>query len=135
MLGNKKSFIFLTITQLAAFLLLANIGYGNSEFRNRADGYFFNDKNESVQAYIDAFQDINNPLNPSDIPDDLPVNEEEKEVEEKEGGDGEIALLSFPTFKLFFISWDNISYSQKIAYNQACIPLYILFHCWKNFLI
>ncbi len=129
-------FAFLHLTVV---LLFAVLGYGipKSEvsFYQRVSAV---SSQEPAQNQVKAEFSERGHRQVPDLPEEVPVNEAEKEEssDEKERADGESFFLHLLAYK-FALSHASSTYTHYLAssYVQASVPLYVLFHCWKNYLI
>jgi hypothetical protein len=124
--------------QLALFMLLAMAGF--ARFDNTLSDRLTSLKTEvrlspDKAGIIYHFQDHKKPFS---VPTSLPDSKGETDEESKEKDTFEDDFLT--TLICFWNAESHVSLSQpnRFAYfglHNFSVPLYVLFHAWKNFLI
>ena len=124
--------------QLALFMLLAMAGFArfDSTVNNKLSSLSTEVRLSPDKAGISYhFQDTKNPFSvPSSQPDSK--GETDEESEEKDTFEDDFLA----TLICFWNAESHISLSQPVRFayfglHRFSVPLYVLFHAWKNFLI
>lgn len=133
---NKKRITLFTIVQLAVSLLFGTVGFGQDGVQDFSHQLLTDRPDDFFQTYLQAFHNINDQGNPSELPEDWPLNEEENEVEEKDGGDDAMFFPSYPNHGILLGFYQEVfSFGRRFPSHRESVPLYVLFHCWKNYLV
>lgn len=136
----KKNFSLLVVLKLVIILLLSVAGVDLSTV-GRSDVptcSYASEQEHSSDVWV-AGVSLGDKKESSTLPEEpFSKNEESEDENKTEEKSGEKLLTRFDSysFSLSELTASNVSsYYRVFAYNKLTIPLYVLFHSWKSFLI